>query len=415
MNWVNLRETIANRLFGDIIQSRVHEAITLAEEDKRWRHLYGTSRDVSLTELLENINDSAEAYRVNPLAYRIIELTTDYVLGKGMRVTSQDEEIQQFINEFWSHPLNQMNTRQFDLCTELSLAGELFVTFHTNPYDKMTYVRSIPAASIDEIETNPDDIEDETRYHRKAESSAGGATGMLRSSAGRWWSKDDCHHYAINRLVGAVRGQGDLVPLLPWLRRYKDWLTDRVRINKFKGAFLWDVKLLGADRAAILRRQGELLEPPNPGSVIVHNEGEEWKAVQPLIDAQAVEPDGKAMRLMIGAGAGVPLHFLAEGESATKATAQEMSGPTLRHFERRQLYFGHVITDIVAEASRRRFGDTLRPILKAQFEDLTTEDTLLLAQASGQIAQALVTFRDQGWIDDATASTLVAKFTGGRE
>jgi hypothetical protein len=38
-------------------------------------------------------------------------------------------------------------------------------------------------------------------------------------------------HYAVNRPVGAVRGESDLAPILPWLRRYNRWLEDRVRLN----------------------------------------------------------------------------------------------------------------------------------------------------------------------------------------
>ena len=43
---------------------------------------------------------------------------------------------------------------------------------------------------------------------------------------------------------------------------------DRVRINKYKGAFLWDVQLNGADRKAIERKKAEYSYPPEPGSVI---------------------------------------------------------------------------------------------------------------------------------------------------
>ena len=44
-------------------------------------------------------------------------------------------------------------------------------------------------------------------------------------------------HFAINKVSNAKRGKSDLATLLPWLRRYKDWLTDRVRINNFVGSF----------------------------------------------------------------------------------------------------------------------------------------------------------------------------------
>ena len=411
------RDSLANLLFGDVIRRRVQEA-GLAEEDRLWRSISATvgTRDLNYRELVDQINDSVEAYRVNPLAFRLVELTTDFVLGRGMSVKSADADVQGFVDRFWRHAMNRMGTRQFDMCTELSISGDLFVVFHTNPYDGMSYVRMLPAVSVDRIETNPNDLEDERRFHR---------VGMVPAVVegidwskkieggldGRWWDADDCRHFAINRLVGAVRGQGDLVPMLPWLRRYKDWLTDRVRINKFKGAFLWDVELRSADRGAIVRRQGELASPPSPGSVIVHNEKEIWKAVQPNIDAQAVEPDGRAMRLMVAAGAGVPLHFLAEGESATRATAREMGGPTLRHYERRQLYFGYVLCEVVREAIERsgQFKDR-EVVLEAVYEDLSTEDNLRVAQSAKSIADALGVAVDKQWITPNEAKTVFQRF-----
>lgn len=417
MGW---REVVVERFFGDIVEARVREAMASEESDRGWWPVVGglRLRDVGYAEHCDNIADSVEAYRKNPLAFRLIELTTDFVLGKGMAVHSDDAEVQAFVDRFWSHPLNRMNLRQFELCTELSLSGELFVTFHTNPFDGMTYVRLIPAQAVDQIETNPEDLEDELRYHVLGGqgTGVGGRSPIPHPSSpipytGRWWAKEDCRHYAVNRLVGMVRGQGDLVPMLPWLRRYKDWLTDRVRINRFKGAFLWDITLKGATKQAILARQAELASPPAPGSVIVHNESEEWRATQPTIDAQSAEPDGKAMRLMVAAGAGVPLHFLAEGESATRATAAEMGAPTYRHFERRQLYFGGIMCDLVGEAIRRSglfAGRTFR--LTAEFQDLTGEDNLRVAQAVSLVARALAQAVEQGIVDRAEARALFDRY-----
>ena len=68
-------------------------------------------------------------------------------------------------------------------------------------------------------------------------------------------------HYAVNRPVGCVRGQGDLTPLLGWLRRYKEWLEDRVRVNRYKNAFLWHVKIDGAGPGDIQAKQGQYAQP----------------------------------------------------------------------------------------------------------------------------------------------------------
>jgi hypothetical protein len=420
---VGLRAWLSGQVVGDDKPKTVtageaaREADLFADEDRGWRGISGGPRDVPYWTLVEQMADAAEAYRQNPLAFRIVELTTDYALGRGVRLQSPDRAVQAFVDAWWSHPQNRMAVRQFDLCTELSLAGELFVALNTNPFDGMTYLRPIPAALVDLVETDPQDVEVERRFHQ-----VGGLQSPLPlgegkgegSLGGRWWEAEQVRHYAINRLVGTTRGQGDLVPLLPWLRRYKDWLTDRVRMNKFKGAFLWDVELRGADRRAVLARQAELATPPTPGSIVVHNEGEVWKAVQPAIDAQGAEPDGRAMRLMVAAGAGLPLHFLAEAEGSNRATAAEMGGPTLRHFERRQLYLGWMFADLALEAVRRsgRFGDARGVTVEAEFEDLSARENVSTAAATRSIVSALAEAAERGWVDDATARRLIAKYSG---
>ena len=83
---------------------------------------------------------------------------------------------------------------------------------------------------------------------------------------------------------------------LPWLRRYKDWLIDRVRINKYKSAFLWDVQVTGGDRKMIEAKMMEYARPPEPGSVLVHNESEIWKAVQPRSRPTTSPPTARRSR-----------------------------------------------------------------------------------------------------------------------
>ncbi|HEY3081174.1 MAG TPA: hypothetical protein VGM69_14875 [Chloroflexota bacterium] len=411
MGW---RDWMVDRLCRDLVAERVREALDLAAEDRGWRTIAGApAREVPYRTLLERLHASAEAYRENPLAFRIVELTTDYVLGRGIRLHSPDPAVQEFIDAWWTHPQNRMPVRQFELCTELSLAGELFVALHRNPYDGMTYLRPVSAALIDRVETDPDDAETERRYHQTGLGSTQPPTPG-GGGEGRWWEADDLRHYAINRLPGATRGQGDLFPLLPWLVRYREWLSDRLRINRFKGAFVWEVELRTTDRRAALARQAELAVPPNPGSVLVHDQTESWRALQPNIAAQDAEPDGRALRLMIAAGAGLPLHFLAEAEGSNRATAAEMGGPTLRHFERRQLYLGWVFVDLALEAARRsgRFGEGRPLTVEAEFEDLSARENAQAAAATRAIVDALATAANRGWVDDKTARRLIAKYAG---
>ena len=160
-------------------------------------------------------------------------------------------------------------------------------------------------------------------------------------------------HYAINKRVGEVRGASDLAQIVTWLERYDTWLEDRVRINRYKGAYLWQVKIEGALPGQLEAKRAQYSRVPASGSIIVTDGHETWTAVQPSIAADDVEADGKAIRLMIAAGSGVPLHFLAEGESATRATAREMGTATYRHFAHRQYIFEHILRDVVQVAAAR--------------------------------------------------------------
>ena len=231
---------------------------TGSEEDFYWRRLSDSwyQKDVIPSTYLELHNLCYEAYNANPLAFAIIEITTSFVLGKGITVAASQPEVQRVLTDFWNDPDNHMETRVYALCTELALYGEQFIRFFVNPYSGRVKIRQIDPSIIDEIETDPDDVETVLRFHRRPvgpNTMQAGDPAPLRPSVqqnfeGEWFlAGSEMVQFTINKVSNAKRGKSDLATLLPWLRRYKDWLADRVRINKYKGAFLWDVQLTGSN------------------------------------------------------------------------------------------------------------------------------------------------------------------------
>jgi len=134
---------------------------TGTEEDWLWRRLSDSwyMKDVLPSTYLELHNLCYEAYNANPLAFAIIEITTSFVLGKGVTVAATRPEVQRVLMDFWHDPDNHMDTRIYALCTELALYGEQFIRFFVNPYSGRVKVRQIDPSVIDEIETDPDDEE----------------------------------------------------------------------------------------------------------------------------------------------------------------------------------------------------------------------------------------------------------------
>jgi len=397
------------------------------EEDYLWRRLSDNwyMKDVQPAVYLEIHNDCYEAYNANPLAASIVEMITNFTLGRGLVVSATNRRVQRVLDAFWRDPDNHMDERIYTISTELSIYGEQFIRFFVNPIDGSVKIGQIDPSTIDEIETDPDNIEKPLRFHQRPVGPSATIPGDpsptqrgVLDTEGRWFEAGrEVAQFSIHKVSNAKRGRSDLATLLPWLRRYKDWLTDRVRLNKYKTAFLWDVKLMGADAKAIDLKRMQYAYPPEPGSVIIHNESEIWSAVKPEVNANDVESDGRAIKLMILAGAGLPEHYLADGGNANRATAAEMSLPTLLKFQRRQQVIEYILRTVldrvILEAKR---AGTLPAGVEAAysitFPELKIGDNLALAQATATMVGALTTAKAQGWVSDETAMRLLFQFAG---
>ncbi|MBV9712803.1 MAG: hypothetical protein JO011_18035, partial [Ktedonobacteraceae bacterium] len=327
---------------------------------------------------------------------------------------------------FWHDADNHMETRIYALCTELSLYGEQFIRFYVNKIDGSVKIRQVDPSIIDQIETDPDDIETVLRFHRRPVGPSATQPGdpapvtPLEQSnfEGEWFKAgSEMVQFCINKVSNAKRGKSDLATLLPWLRRYKDWLTDRVRINKYKGAFLWDVQLLGADKKAVDRKKMEYAIPPEPGTVIIHNEAEKWSAVKPEINANEAAEDGRALKLMIAVGAQLPEHYLSDGSNGNRATAAEMGLPTLLKFQRRQYVMRALLRTILdrvlQEACKaRRLPTDIDMHYDILFPEIDVDDHQMLATSTQMLVSALTVAKQQGWVSDETAMRLIFQFAG---
>jgi hypothetical protein len=402
-----------------------------AEEDYLWRRLSDVwyQKDLIPSTYLEIHNLLYEAWNANPLAHAIIEMYTSFVLGKGVTIDAANRNVQKVLMQFWESPDNNMDERIYNLCNELSLYGEIFVRFFVNRYDGTITIRMIDPSLVDLIETDPEDIETPLRFHRRPIGQTISVTdppAPVQDIAkidpegtdvqGDWFeARKEVMQFTINKVSNAKRGNSDLSTILPWLRRYKDWLTDRVRINKYKGAFLWDVTLRGADKKVIDRKKMEYGYPPEPGSVIIHNETEQWSAVQPQINANDAKEDGRAIKLMVAVGAGLPEHYLSDSSQGNRATAAEMGMPTLLKFQRRQRVIKNMLRTIldrvIIEAQKAgKLGQKIDTSYDIIFPEIDTSENQILGTGLVYLAQALKIAKQENWISDETAMKLMFKF-----
>lgn len=366
------------------------------------------SREDILTQCLD-------AWRYNPLARRITEIISQYVVGAGFSVSSPDTKTETFLQDFWTHRLNHIDTRLIELCDELTRSGNLFILISTDA-GGMSYLRVIPASQIDEISTKENDLEQEQAYTLKPEAFKEPVTYPSYDPTQDLTSIPCVIHYAINKPAGAIWGESDLSPILKWLSRYSAFLDDRVRLNRYRNAYLYVVKSSYSSENTRKARQAQLaLNPPTPGSILVTDESETWEVISPKLESDDAERDGLALKKMIAAGAGIPLHFLAEPESSTRSTAEASGGPTYRKFQQRQTFFQYLIHDLLKVVISRHnlmTSDNLSGEIEVHPGDLSGRDNVALAMAGSNLVGAFQTLYDLGGVSLEEMVRVLYRFIG---
>jgi hypothetical protein len=417
---MTLAEKWLGRLFQPLVDRTVREKLAVVEDDNSFligvRNLDDSPRD-RLNPDRESVLEACLAvWRTDPIARRLVELTSEYVVGGGVDVACDHQPSQDFLRAFWTHPLNRMAIRMVELCDELTRSGNLFLLVSTDRVG-MSYLRVVPAADIDRIEAAENDIEQSLSFVDKdgqvypAYDAAGDGLGEGGNFA------PVMLHYAVNRPAGAQWGESDLAPLLIWLRRYAAWLEDRMRLNRFRNAFIYRVKAAFTSEAARRTRQLELAaNPPSPGSILVTDESEDWSVISPKLEALDAQTDGLALKKMIAAAAGVPMHFLAEPEGATRTTAEAAGGPTHRKFEQRQRFFLWLLKDLLGVVLQRRAlvdgRVDPRVAIAVHGADISARDNVALADSGGKIGPLFEGLYQAGLIDAREYLRVVYRFVG---
>ena len=112
------------------------------------------------------LTQAITAWRSNPIARRIIELTTEFVIGDGWTFTAP-KQVEKFLKDFWNHPLNNLDEQLPEWADEAWRTGDLFLLVSVDGGGQV-YVRALPSEAIGIIETTENDYRQEKLYKRDA-------------------------------------------------------------------------------------------------------------------------------------------------------------------------------------------------------------------------------------------------------
>ncbi len=382
--------------------------------DDHWQTISGRKHDKTWSEIQEQYTDALTAWR-------IINTGVSFVIGPGIHFTSPDPGLNDFIQNFWNHPKNQMDLRLVPMAEELARSGDLFVLLFRNSVDGISYIRFVTKDQILKIECAPNDWETELAY---TEVPAAGTYEPRRwlSPAHPEASTADAVmlHYAVNKPIGALMGESDLTTIIPWLLRYSRMLEDRVRLHWAARAFLY---LVTVPSNKVESKSAQYANPPESGSIIVKDETETWDVMAPSLRGADASHDMKAVRMMIDAGSGFPPHWRGEGGDVNLATAEAMQGPPERTLQKRQEYFVWLLEDILYTAFVRSFSTPIaehepnyQQLFTIDKPDISLRDNQLLAEAGSTMSMAFATLQNTLLGKSSTlhrlAVDLVTKFAG---
>lgn len=375
---------LANLIGGDAWRDYFATVTAQVDDSPGW-HSYGSGTyDRDQSEIEELYNDALLAWRKNPIAKRAIDITTDYVLGDGITISSHIPDLQNFIDRFLSDPENLESFNFAAMSEELSRSGDLYVVLFRNPTNGMSYTRFVVKPEIIQIETAARDWSKELVYHQRIPNDPG--------ETRRWYSPRDGRsrrakavmlHFTVNRPIGALLGESDLATVLPWLLKYSRMVEDRIRLHWASRMFLWFVKV---PKNKVAEKRAQYRMPPESGSIIVHDESEEWNQQTPQLNGLDSSFDLEAIRRLIYTGTGLPPHWFGE-RGSNRAEATEMGAPAERHLKRRQRTFAKMISNIILTAYRRAVDIDKAPPLPDIAEDKLI--TVTIVEPSRRDAEAL--------------------------
>ncbi len=386
------------------------------QEDYGWNIL---SKDVDrdLDPLMQSrMQDIAfYLYDANPLAHRIIEMTKDFIVGEGFTFKAEDPAVQEVLEKHWEDPINNWDVKQDDKAKDLGLYGEQFYPVFVNKHNGRVRLGYLDPTRIEKIikdKKNPEILrtiilkKDKKGDIKKYKVINPNNNGKLEG---------EIFAFAINKVSNAVRGRSDLLCLADWIDGYDQFLFARLERANILNNYVWDVCLEGANDETIrewLKEQAL----PKPGSIRAHNEKVKWEAASPELEAADASKEANLFKMQILGGAGFPNLWFGEGGETIRAGSDEMSLPTLKHLQKRQMYFKfllkYIFTFVIDKAIEA--GGVLKEDVNTKFKifaaPLVKKRSAQLGIAAGRVTDSLAQAQEKEWITKEEAALAYKTF-----
>ena len=404
------------------IQRRIAEAYPMvggAGEDALWRSLTNNNiRDLNILTHRRMQDIAFYLYDSNPMAGRIIEIIEDFVIGDGFTYKANSPEVKEVLDKFWNDPDNNLDEEMNVNVVELFLFGELCLPVWVNHADGAVKLSYIDPKMILKITKDPFNSKISKKlFWKKPRGSKTRELDIInvdRKIKSNTYERliGECFYFTINKVSSATRGRSCLLRLADWLDGYDQFLFARLERAFLLNNYIWDVECEGMTKGE-LEEFVKGLSQPKPGSIRAHNEKIKWKAETPKLESADASGEANLFKNQILGGAGFPGHWFAEGDKTTRATAMEMSLPTLKNLKSKQKkiqfmitrMFNFVIDQAIIAGTLKKDVDKNFKITPSPI--VSRDNTKGTAQVINGLVSGLIQAADKEWITSDKAKIIL--------
>jgi hypothetical protein len=379
--------------------------IELALQNVEWRREINMSwLEFSRWGIQQIILISRLYYMKQPLMRRAVDVVAAYVFGRGVEISSTDDDANDVLNEFFERNRGTFGpTAMLASQRAKSTDGNLFWAFFPDKNDTgKVSARKIDATEIQEVITDPDDSDREQLFKRVWTAKVFNmATGASEAKTQTCWYPAIGHQKPIgapasiggnpvewntcvlHRRHGAIAkwhfGCPEGYPALEWIKTGARYMQACATLAASHAQIAWDVTTKGGQAAIQGTKQqlqtqvnaqpGNSLWDTNPppvnASILAKGPGTEWKMVNSR--GQGLDPkEGLTYNVYVGNVFGIPPTWLGDMETANLSTATTLDRPTELGMRARQMEWEDdltVIAKFVLEVSAGAASGQLREAL----------------------------------------------------
>lgn len=301
-------------------------------------------------------------FRFDPNAQAAIYGLLDYLMGKGVTITpkSKDPRIWKLWRNFWTSPQNNMDVRQFEIFKRVFRDGETFLRYFSKQGDQQsafTIVRFMDPIDVmhgalegdlkDTDKTNqgivfdPDDAEKPLFYFMK---------DRIQPGIEHKIDAKEVQHVKFPVAdMDQSRGESAIQAVMELFTHYKQWLKNRIILNKLRTA-IFAVRKIDLQSGQGVSQLTQTLPSSGrsadgkkqnikPGTMYTPPPGVDIEMRSANINASDVKEDGRNMILQMCAGTRLPEFMFGDASNANYSSSMMAESPFVKHIHFLQAYF----------------------------------------------------------------------------